>query len=95
MFADLRPPPFFFFVSFFPLARASSPPPHFFFFFLFFLFRIMEKVTQEGPEFVHKETERVKNLLNGKLSDAKKAMLNMRLNILSSFNKLRGSKTEL
>ncbi|CAH2052376.1 unnamed protein product, partial [Iphiclides podalirius] len=46
---------------------------------------IMEKVLEKGDEFTKMENERVKKLLNGKISDEKKKELGIRLNILQSF----------
>ncbi|KAG6449740.1 hypothetical protein O3G_MSEX006225 [Manduca sexta] len=46
---------------------------------------IMEKIIEKGDEFVKTEYERVKKLLNGKVSDEKKKLLLIRINILQSF----------
>lgn len=55
--------------------------------------RIFEKIVEKGAGFPASETTRVKGLLEGKLSDAKKATLKTRLNILASFKV--PAKTEL
>lgn len=49
---------------------------------------LMKKMASAGkpvPEFIAAEKQRVKNLLKGKISDKKKADLNLRLNIMESF----------
>lgn len=48
--------------------------------------KLMQKVLERGAKFIESESERVKNLLAGKLSEAKKAELNIRVNILQSFS---------
>lgn len=47
--------------------------------------KIMKKASEEGHDFVAKETTRVEKLLQGKLSDKKKSQLKMKSNVLSSF----------
>lgn len=49
---------------------------------------LMKKITQSGKsvkDFITGEKDRVRNLLKGKISDNKKADLNLRLNIMGSF----------
>lgn len=59
--------------------------------------KLMQKVIERGPKFIASESERVKNLLDGKLSDTKKSELLVRKNILRSFvtNELLTEKQEL
>lgn len=58
--------------------------------------KVMHKIIERGNKFVESEQERVKNLLDGKLSDAKKAELKGRMNILQSFTvDAPAAKTEL
>lgn len=45
----------------------------------------MEKILEKGDGFVNLETERVKKLRSGKVSDEKKKELGIRLNILQTF----------
>lgn len=47
--------------------------------------RILEKIQTVGPQFPQQEAERVKKLKDGKVAADKKKMLDLRLNILSSF----------
>eukprot|EP00045_Choanoeca_perplexa_P003459 m.31291 g.31291 ORF g.31291 m.31291 type:complete len:244 (+) comp12054_c0_seq1:112-843(+) len=47
--------------------------------------RVLSKIQEKGLDFAATESKRVKKLLQGKVSDDKKAMLKKRLNILSSF----------
>lgn len=47
--------------------------------------KIMHKVVSEGEGFINKETDRVKKLLNDKVSETKKKQLEQRINILKSF----------
>ncbi|CAB3222131.1 unnamed protein product [Arctia plantaginis] len=46
---------------------------------------IMQKVLEKGDDFVRSEYERVKKILNSKVSDEKKKELHKRINILMSF----------
>eukprot|EP00051_Salpingoeca_urceolata_P005462 m.73401 g.73401 ORF g.73401 m.73401 type:complete len:251 (+) comp14346_c0_seq1:2708-3460(+) len=48
--------------------------------------RTIEKISEKGLGFVKTEQARVKKLVQSKVSEAKKKMLELRLNILSSFN---------
>ncbi|KAI1293707.1 Endoplasmic reticulum resident protein 29 [Halotydeus destructor] len=60
--------------------------------------KLMQKILERGNAFVESEQERVKNLLEGKVSDAKKSELKIRVNILQSFvspNQGSTVKTEL
>jgi len=61
--------------------------------------KLMSKVIERGLKFIDSENERVKNLLAGKITDAKRKELQMRVNILQSFlqmsNSGDSSKTEL
>lgn len=57
--------------------------------------KIMHKVVSDGEEFITKETERVKKLSEGKISDAKKKQLEQRINILNSFSRQKTKKDEL
>lgn len=70
--------------------------PQFSFLFFFFIYlqqkstanvyvTIMKKVQEKGISFVQAERQRVKQLLTGKIIDAKKKELNLRLNILKAF----------
>ncbi|XP_013145950.1 PREDICTED: endoplasmic reticulum resident protein 29 [Papilio polytes] len=56
---------------------------------------IMEKSLEKGDEFTKLENERVKKLLNGKLSEEKKKELGIRLNILQSFQLVDKQKSHL
>lgn len=47
--------------------------------------KIMRKVSAEGEAFVKTEKSRVKKILEGKLSDAKKKQMQQRINVLRSF----------
>ena len=47
--------------------------------------KLMQKVIERGSKFIPSESERVKNLLDGKLSEVKKNELLVRRNILRSF----------
>jgi endoplasmic reticulum protein 29 len=57
--------------------------------------KIMEKVIERGVIFFESEKERVKNILSGKVSDAKKKELQGRLNIIESFILPKAEKDEL
>ncbi|KAI5632350.1 protein windbeutel [Phthorimaea operculella] len=46
---------------------------------------IMEKVLDKGDSFIKTETDRVKKILSGKISEEKKKEINTRLNILQNF----------
>lgn len=48
--------------------------------------KLMQKVLERGTKFIPSESERVKNLLDGKLSETKKNELLVRRNILRSFS---------
>jgi len=50
--------------------------------------KLMQRVIERGEKFLESEGERVKNLLTGKISDAKKKVLQLRLNIISSFQRV-------
>ncbi len=47
--------------------------------------KIMRKVSSEGEAFVTLEIERMKKILEGKLSSAKKQQMEQRINVLKSF----------
>ena len=47
--------------------------------------KLMERVIERGVKFIESEHERVKNVMSGKISDAKKKDMEGRLNILQSF----------
>lgn len=47
--------------------------------------KMMQKVLERGKGFIDSETERVKNIRNGKITPAKKEELQGRLNIIGSF----------
>ncbi|KAK8775989.1 endoplasmic reticulum resident protein 29-like [Amblyomma americanum] len=49
--------------------------------------KMMQKVLERGKGFIDSETERVKNIRNGKITPAKKEELQGRLNIIGSFVK--------
>ena len=53
--------------------------------------KIMARVLEKGPSFISAETNRVKKLMQGKITEKKKRFFSERLNILSSFT----SKDEL
>ena len=53
--------------------------------------KTMARVLEKGPSFISAETNRVKKLLGGKITEKKKKLFGERLNILSSFT----SKDEL
>ena len=59
--------------------------------------KIMRKVSSEGEAFVTSELERIKKVLEGKLSPAKKTQMEQRVNVLKSFEKQKteGTKEEL
>ncbi len=57
--------------------------------------KIMEKAIERGNIFFESEKERVKNILSGKVSDAKKKELQGRLNIIQSFIPPKAEKDEL
>lgn len=56
--------------------------------------KVMHKIVGEGEAFIDKEMERVKKVMEGKISDAKKKQLEERINILKSFARQK-SKDEL
>ena len=56
--------------------------------------KVMHKVVSEGEKFVDKEMERVKKVMEGKLSEGKKKQLEHRINILKSFARQK-TKDEL
>lgn len=45
----------------------------------------MEKILEKGDEFINTEYERVKKILNGKVSEEKKKEIGIRINILQTF----------
>ena len=47
--------------------------------------KIMRKVASDGQTFATSEMERVKKILDGKLSAAKKEQMEQRINVLKSF----------
>ena len=47
--------------------------------------KIMRKVSSEGQAFATSEMERVKKILEGKLSATKKEQMEQRINVLKSF----------
>lgn len=58
----------------------------------------MQKIIDKGDEFVTTEDKRLKKLLLGKLSNEKKKELEIRLNIMQTFqlfNKQKGGKEDL
>jgi len=57
--------------------------------------KLMEKALERGAIFYSSEQERVKNILNGKVTDAKKKELQGRLNIIQSFLLTKSNKDEL
>ena len=57
--------------------------------------KLMEKAVERGNIFFESENERVKNILSGKIADAKKSELQGRLNILNSFLLANLKKDEL
>ena len=60
--------------------------------------KLMQKVIERGSKFLESENVRVKNIMGGKLSQAKKDEMQVRLNILQSFipaQKLESAKSEL
>ena len=57
--------------------------------------KIMRKVVDNDESFVIKEIERVKKILNGKISSDKKDELEEKLNILKTFTKISKRKDEL
>lgn len=56
--------------------------------------KVMHKVVSEGEAFISKEVDRVKKVLEGKVSEGKKKELEHRINILKSFARQK-SKDEL
>jgi hypothetical protein len=48
--------------------------------------KIMRKVSAEGESFISAESDRVKKILEGKLSDSKKKLMQQRTNVLRSFS---------
>lgn len=48
--------------------------------------QFMKKMQEKGVNFANTERTRLQSLLNGKISDNKKAELNQKLNILSAYN---------
>jgi len=57
--------------------------------------KLMEKAIERGNIFFDSERERVKNILSGKVTDAKKTELQGRVNILTSFLSKSAKKDEL
>ena len=57
--------------------------------------RIMSKVLQQGPAFVKREAKRVKALMGGRITSAKRTFFKERLNILASFTGSDDPKDEL
>ena len=55
----------------------------------------MKKIKEKGVQFVTSEITRVKKLLKEKVSNVKKTMFNIRLDILSSFSGYVKGKEEL
>lgn len=49
--------------------------------------KIMRKFVNDGHEFIKKETERVRKLMDGKITKEKKEEMQERINILKSFTK--------
>ncbi|XP_059052125.1 endoplasmic reticulum resident protein 29 [Achroia grisella] len=49
---------------------------------------IMEKILEKGNDFINTESERVKKILNSKVSEEKKKELGIRTNVLQSFQLL-------
>ena len=47
--------------------------------------RVMRKVSSEGQAFATSEIQRIKKILEGKLSSAKKQQMEQRINVLNSF----------
>lgn len=45
----------------------------------------MEKIIEKGDDFVKTEQERVKKIMNSKVSEEKKNQLGIRINILQTF----------
>ncbi|XP_065367454.1 protein windbeutel [Calliphora vicina] len=58
-------------------------------------YTFMEKIMKNGYKFVEEETKRLLRLKAGKVSDAKKAELKIKLNILESFRVNKLTKEEL
>lgn len=56
--------------------------------------KIMHKIVSDGEAFIEKEVERVKKVMDGKVSDGKKKQLEQRINILRSFARQK-TKDEL
>ena len=56
--------------------------------------KVMHKVASEGEAFIDKEMERVKKVMEGKVSEGKKKQLEHRINILKSFARQK-TKDEL
>lgn len=54
----------------------------------------MKRIEEKGLNFVTDEKKRLQHLLNGKISDNKKAELNQKLNILSAFNHDESLRTD-
>ncbi len=57
--------------------------------------KIIKKMISDGEDFVKKETERTKKLLDGKITEAKKTELQEKVNILRSFTRTGVQKDEL
>lgn len=55
--------------------------------------KLMQKVIERGSKFIESENVRVKNILDGKLSQTKKAEMQTRLNIIQSFSPPPPAKT--
>lgn len=48
--------------------------------------KVMRKVSAEGEAFISAESDRIKKILEGKLSDSKKKLMQQRTNVLKSFS---------
>ncbi len=57
--------------------------------------KIVRKIISDGEEFVKKETDRTKKLLDGKITEAKRTELQEKINILRSFTRVEEKKDEL
>ncbi|XP_026754997.2 protein windbeutel isoform X1 [Galleria mellonella] len=55
---------------------------------------IMEKILEKGDDFINTESERVKKILNSKVSEEKKKELGIRTNILQTFQLATNIKNE-
>jgi hypothetical protein len=56
--------------------------------------KILKKIKSDGIEFVAKETERTKKMLEGKISETKKKELQEKVNVLRSFTKQDDKKSK-